>query len=344
MMLLKDMMSKILAGERDGTTLWKIAINEIDYPVITDPAEGVMVAALAENILRCGQLQPVLVRRVREVGSERTYRLIAGRRRIEAMRMLGNTHVSAIVVHCTPEKAELLSLSENLLHREQDLWRLAEDLKRLLNAGMDEDRLAALLGLSVATLRKHLDLLSLDEDEICMMRFAHVSLEEICLLKGVPSSVRREILERCCASAELAVADLVREWREAPDQYCSGVSKVCLGDVRLFLNTVDRAAQMVRCAGYDLRMDRKSDGDSYTITLCVAKKAGVPLTVEKPKDVSRETSAISLPKPRFSSALSIFEAIAEDECAFSSNVSRETPADLRLACKEIPEKRELCID
>ena len=63
-MMIKEMIGKILAGERDGTTLWKIAINEIDYPTIADPAEGVTVAALAENILRCGQLQPILVYRI----------------------------------------------------------------------------------------------------------------------------------------------------------------------------------------------------------------------------------------------------------------------------------------
>ena len=342
-MMIKEMIGKILAGERDGTTLWKIAINEIDYPTIADPAEGVTVAALAENILRCGQLQPILVYRMREDDNDRPYHLIAGRRRIEAMRMLGNTHVSAIVVRCTPEKAEFLALSENLLHREQDLWRLAADLKRAMDGGLTEERLAALLGLSVLVLREHLELLQLPEDEIRMMRFARVSLQDIRLLKGVPASVRREILERCCAASELQVSDLVREWKNAPERYCAGVSKVCLGDVRLFLNTVDRAVQMVKSAGYDVRVDRSSDIESHIVTLRVAKKAGATLK-DVDRNVSRETPGTALPKERFSSALNIFEAIAEDERACSCDVSCETSVENCSICKEIPEKLELSID
>ena len=106
--MLYETITKILTGDRDGTTLWTVALHEIEYAPITDPAEGIWIASLAESILRCGQLQPILLYRNKQVvRGQPQYYLIAGRRRMEAMRMLGRTHVNAIVVRCDAKKDSL---------------------------------------------------------------------------------------------------------------------------------------------------------------------------------------------------------------------------------------------
>lgn len=344
-MMIKEIIGKILAGERDGTTLWKIAINEIDYPPITDPAEGVLVASLAENILHCGQLQPILLYRLKDATFQKqTYRLIAGRRRIEAMRMLGHTHINAIVVRCEPGRADVLSLSENMLHREPNIWEVAERMKSLINAGMDMNRLAALLAISVDQMKGLLDLPELPKDEARLMKLAHATPQDIDRLLKLPRLARLEILEKACELQDGNLSDWIDQWDREPDLRLSPIQKICVGDVRLFLNTLERSVETMQSAGFDVRLIRKDDIDSHTFTIQVAKRAGMALQMPAVDNVSRETMPKGAGKPRFSTALSIFEAIAEDECTFAGDVSRETFGERAIFSEENTENDELCID
>jgi ParB family chromosome partitioning protein len=323
-MMIKEIIGKILAGERDGTTLWKIAINEIDYPPITDPAEGVSVALLAENILNCGQLQPILLYRPRKATVDQPYSLISGRRRLEAMRMLGHTYVNAIVVRCDEVQAHLFALSENFLHREANVWEVATHVKALIDAGVSIHRISALLAISIDRLEEVLALLDLPDEEARLMKIARVTWEDVHRLMNLSSYVRREILETVCGSSDEDLTKLLDDWSREPEPSTLQPYKICVGDVRLFLNTIDRGAQRMRSAGYDINLQQSEADDGYDVTIRIAKRAGVLLKPKDAADVSRETSEDVPVRSRFSSALSIFEAIAEDECAFCGDVSRET--------------------
>lgn len=344
-MMIHEIIGKILAGERDGTTLWKIAIGEIEYDPITDPAEGVSVAALAENILRCGQLQPVLLYRIKDKrGTRSQYCLISGRRRLEAMRMLGHTHINAIVVRCDEERANVLSLSENLLHREPDYLELAMQAFKLLEGGMELGKLAALLSMQETELQRLLDLKNLPEEELRLIRFVGVSGRDVMRLPALPSAARRAILEKCATNPEARMSDLIDEWVRNPDARIAQSQKIWVSDIRMFLNTVERAAETMQSAGFHTRVKREDGTNSYTFTVQVSKRAGVLLKDESSENVSRETFSATKRRTRFSSALSIFEALAEDECSFAQDVSRETSYDGLAVSAENAEKLELCID
>ena len=112
----------------------------------------------------------------------------------------------------------------------------------------------------------------------------------------------------------------------------------------MFLNTVEKSLETMRAAGFDTALAQSADENSYTLTVRIAKRAGVVLSKPDLPNVSRETLGKSKPKPRFSSALSIFEAIAEDERELSEIVSRETFGDGQIILQENVEKLELCID
>jgi ParB family chromosome partitioning protein len=68
------------------------------------------IAELAASIAEHGLLQPVVVRRCGRDG----YELIAGHRRLEAVKTLGWSEISAVVRDETEEQAYILTLVENL--------------------------------------------------------------------------------------------------------------------------------------------------------------------------------------------------------------------------------------
>lgn len=98
--------------------------------------------ALARSIAQVGLLQPLVVRPKGE-----RYELLAGHRRLEALRRLGWDKVPAVVREATEEEARQAVVHENEVRQQLDPYSLAlylrENLKRVL--GLDEEALWRLL-------------------------------------------------------------------------------------------------------------------------------------------------------------------------------------------------------
>ncbi len=330
--MIMDIIGKLLTGERNGTSLWKIPLGEIAYEAITDPAEGVLVASLAENILRCGLLQPILISKYENRGnSAEKYTLVAGRRRLEAVRMLGRTHIDAIVVNCEQTQSEMLALSENLMRSEPDYLRVAELLLKLENAGVTKEKLRSMFALSEREYDGLRGLLLLPPDQLAAIKKANLSKADALRLAGVGASLRQAALAKCTADLSMDVSAFIREVCEKQDPELTQTRKVLVGDIRMFVNSVERAAETMRKAGYDISVRRSEDEDEYAFTIRAARRKGERLKdVQANCDVSRETLSAVQNKRRFSSALNIFEALAEEECAFGEDVSRETLQEISV--------------
>lgn len=359
--MLQELLGKLIVGDRDGTTLWRVAIGEIAYDPITDPAEGVSVATLAENILRCGQLQPILLCRTKvRSDSPSKYRLISGRRRLEALRMLGKTHVSAILVACEEEQIPLVALSDNLLHREPNYIDAAKQIASLIASGWTLTKLAPLLSETVESLEQLLALLKLPADEIRLLKLSSISRNDAIRLLNVPAAMRRAVLERCLSDSACDPTVLINDVARNPDPRIRQSQKVWVTDVRVFLNTVRKAMETMQKAGHDGVIEESEDEYSYRFEICVAKKAGMKLASPS-KNVSRETSGNTQKMvsretsktsdvDRFASIRNIFEAIAEEECSLGTmnadkmRVSRETSKNPIGLKEENGGKLEKCID
>lgn len=68
--------------------------------------------SLSDSFELIGQLNPITVRPIGKIG--RSFELIAGRRRLEAMRRTGHKEIEVKVVRCSDEEARVMSLVENL--------------------------------------------------------------------------------------------------------------------------------------------------------------------------------------------------------------------------------------
>ena len=116
------------------------------------------VRQLAESIRRHGQLSPLLVR---ACGGGQ-YELIAGQRRLLALRALGRDTADAIVLDVGRCDSALIALVENLQREPLHFLDEAEACRRILEAHpITQERLAASLSVSPSALANRLRLLKL---------------------------------------------------------------------------------------------------------------------------------------------------------------------------------------
>jgi ParB family chromosome partitioning protein len=100
------------------------------------------VAALAHSIEQHGLLQPIVVR---PLGGGR-HELLAGARRLHAVRALGQPGIPALLL--ASDTAAVLSLVENTQRESLDALELAEALQRLVERKWDREALARMVNRS----------------------------------------------------------------------------------------------------------------------------------------------------------------------------------------------------
>jgi len=159
------------------------------------------VARLAASIRRHGQLSPVLVR---AAGSG--YQLIAGQRRVEALRRLGRSSAEAIVLAADDCDSALIALVENLQREQLHFLDEAEACRRVLDAyPITQERLAASLSMSPSALANRLRLLKLPPAVREALRRTDLTERHARALLGVEDPEAQLELARQAAEGRLTV-------------------------------------------------------------------------------------------------------------------------------------------
>lgn len=290
-MNLQELLEKWLLSERDSTPLWRLAIHEIDYESADDPSDGVEIAALAENIRQCGLIHPIIVERRQHQGKK--YKLITGRRRLEAVALLGRTHISAIVIKDENDVALKTALSENLMRKEPHFLDCAEDLQTLLKTATIGE-ISRLFSIKEEILEAWLMLTKLSPYEKRLIRLLKLTENQACDLSRIENStIRKLLLEKMAESGISCDRNaLIARALGSPDPRLTQSEKIYVKDIRVFLNTVERAAEMMRSAGFETQIERSDGDEHYQFVITVAKSQSASLASESEDNnkVSRETS------------------------------------------------------
>lgn len=144
--------SKTIVPGSDAPPNMPVPIKDIILEEVK-PGKG-----LVQTIKKYGLLQNVILTPCK--APEGKYRIIAGRRRIQALIRLGKDQVQAMIIRDDPEGEAMISLIENM-QRSDNPGLEARMLKRLLDAGRTQEGLAALLQVSQAQISKRIRLLKL---------------------------------------------------------------------------------------------------------------------------------------------------------------------------------------
>jgi len=139
-----------------------IALDLIDAPANAsrfDPSDEA-ISNLAQSIHTLGLLQPIVVIPVGD-----RYRLVAGNRRCQAFRMLGEELIPAHIIPMPSQDEALATITENLQRAQLRPLEEAAALQDLLdNHAITQTDLAALLSVDRTWIAHRLQLLRLPED------------------------------------------------------------------------------------------------------------------------------------------------------------------------------------
>lgn len=216
---------------------------------------------LAISIRTNGLLQPINVRRLQDG----KYELISGERRLRAARMVGVTKIPCIVMDVSDEQSALFAIIENIQRQNLDFFEEAVAIERLVSVhGLTQEEISKKLGKAQSTLSNKLRLLKLPEELRDRISCAGLTERHARALLNLPDNTTRAklldiIIERhlTVSETERLVADVNRRKKSKNKPSMKGYK-----DMRIFLNTLNHAVDVIRKAGLEADT-AKSETDEY---------------------------------------------------------------------------------
>lgn len=213
---------------------------------------------LAESIRQNGIIHPLSVRRLKNG----VYELVAGERRLRAAKIIGMESVPCVIADVNERSSAIMALVENIQRADLSYFDEAFAIAKLIELyGMTQEDAAIKLGKAQSTIANKLRLLRFSEDE--MTKITSYGLTERharCLLRIDDIMLRDELIE-IIFNRKLNVEkteELVESYifkkneNEKFKKRC-----VVLKDVRLFVNTINRAIETMRAAGIMAEASKK---------------------------------------------------------------------------------------
>lgn len=231
---------------------------------------------LCESIQQYGVIQPINVRRI----SNSNYELVAGERRLRAAVMAGLKEIPAIVININDNDSAVMALIENLQRENLSFMEEAEGYNNLINEhGLTQEELAQKVGKSQSTIANKIRLLRLSpmvkkilSDNNLTERHARA------LLKLHDEQLQLKVLRRVCERGlnvkrteelvEKVIDKFIKQDKEkAPDRKFTKAIK----DIRIFVNTIRQAVEMMRKSGVNAKAAQIDRGDYLEFVIRVPK-------------------------------------------------------------------------
>jgi len=118
------------------------------------------------NIRSIGLKKPIIVTQRAELDGEPKYLLVCGEGRLNAFRLLGETHIPALVVEVSEEDAFIMSLAENIARRQYRPLEILADIESLRQRNYDPEAIAQKTGLSTQYVNNIIFLLERGEERL----------------------------------------------------------------------------------------------------------------------------------------------------------------------------------
>lgn len=218
---------------------------------------------LAESIRQNGIIHPLAVRRLKNG----VYELIAGERRLRAAKIIGMEYVPCVVSDINERSSAIMALVENIQRSDLNYFDEAYAIAKLIEFyGMTQEDAAIKLGKAQSTIANKLRLLRFSEDEMTkILNYGLTERHARCLLRIDDIDVRDEMIDAVFQrklnvekTEELVEGYLIRK----SDDEKFKKRCIVLKDVRLFVNTINRAIETMRAAGI-MAEASKTKSDHY---------------------------------------------------------------------------------
>ena len=224
---------------------------------------------LCQTIQTHGIIQPIVVRKKNE-----RYELIAGERRLRAVKKMGLEKIPAIVRIMSDTQAASVSLIENL--QREGLSPIAEAVayKKLIEIhGLTQESLAQRLGKGQSTIANKLRLLHLAEEVQEALLGRKITERHARALLSLPENkmqvnLLHEIIDKGynVKQTEDRVKKLLSKQKRVKPK-----RKAISRDVRIAVNTIRKSVDMVKKTGMEVDADEQEHPDYYELIIRIPK-------------------------------------------------------------------------
>lgn len=224
--------------------------------------------SLTESVMRYGILQPITCKRT----ADGTYEIVAGERRFRAAVRAGFYAVPVIVIEADENESAELAIIENLQREDLNIFEEASAISSLIFIyRLTQSEAAERLAVSQSYIANKLRLLRFTNEERAMILEASLSERHArCLLRLTDADARtsalRHIISRGLnvSASEKYVESLLSAPPKPPR-----AQKFIFKDLRLFYNSLDRSAELIRASGVPVRIDRDETPTGVTVTVSI---------------------------------------------------------------------------
>lgn len=229
--------------------------------------------SLADSIKENGVLQPLLCR---QINNSDYYEIVAGERRLRASILANRQTVPCVIIDCDYEQSAVFSILENIQRSDLGFFEEAVAIGHLMNHfGMTQEQIAKKLGKSQSALSNKLRLLRLPADvryfiekEGLTERHARALLK-IDNEKDMWTSLKVISERHLNVEQTEAYIDSLTNKEVKHRQNVVRIFK----DVRIFVNTVDKAIKAMKDAGIDAESDKTETEEYIEYRVRIPKQA-----------------------------------------------------------------------
>lgn len=231
------------------------------------------IEELCQTIKTHGVIQPIVVR-IRN----HQYELIAGERRLRAVRKLGLETIPAIIRDFNDSQAASIALIENL--QREGLTSIEEALayQQLIDLhNLTQESLAQRLGKSQSTIANKIRLLQLtDKVKQALMDRKVTERHARALLAIGSADIQEKVLDEVIAK-ELNVKqtetriEFYKQLQEIGNKKKTKRQSYSR-DVRIAINTIRQSIDMVASSGMQIKLDEQNHDDHYEFVIRIPKR------------------------------------------------------------------------
>ena len=232
---------------------------------------------LADSIASYGVIQPLTVRKIDE---KEQYQLIAGERRLRAVKLLGKNEVPVIIKNLGNREMAEIALIENLQRKDLNFIEEAEAYNKLIEEfNLTQTELANRIGKAQSTIANKIRLLNLPDSILHVIQNGGLNERQArALLKLdkkddmldiVENTVRKDLNVRETEELVNKIKDNVKQKSKGSE---TGKITGAFADIRLYLNTIEKTINQLDEAGANFRVERSESEDAVEFHIRIKRE------------------------------------------------------------------------
>ena len=227
------------------------------------------IEGLAESIRENGLISPIILRRLPQGG----FGLIAGERRLRALRLIGTGWTDAVVMDADEAETRALSLIENIQRENLSFFEEARAVRELLRAtGQTQDTVARRLGRSPSFVANRLRILRLPDEVQAEIRSGALSerhARALLALNSDPEAQLTAAREAARRSLNVRETEALVKKLLTPKPAPGTRRKAVIRDQRIFVNAFKDTVKRLSESGVNVvyRVEENDDAVNVIVSL-----------------------------------------------------------------------------